>query len=54
MVIVPRTCVIGMAALACTMLGPVVAWIGPLTRQETQSSLVRCWSGLLQSGFRIG
>lgn len=30
MVIIPRTCVIGIAALACTMLGAVAAWIGPL------------------------
>lgn len=30
MVIVPRTFVIGIVLLACTMLGAVIVWIGPL------------------------
>ena len=52
LVIVPRTCVIGIAAVACTMLGAVFAWIGPLHARGNAIIPGAILIGLVAIGFQ--
>ena len=51
MVIVPRTFVFGIVLLACTMIGAVIAWIGPLHAPGNAVIPATFLIGLVAIGF---
>jgi uncharacterized membrane protein YphA (DoxX/SURF4 family) len=52
MVIIPRTFLIGIAMLACTMLGAIFAWIGPLHAPANAIIPGALLLGLVAVGFQ--